>query len=324
MANLIIVFSSVVLILVVIIFTLIGKIKSQIKQLNEKEKEKIRQVTEDEKERLRQIELLETRQKAIQERLEDTLKHERDLVKQEINNIRQLEEQKLKNDLELDRIDLKDELEALRQAELKKMREEHEKILGEMLNERKETAELLEPLRKELIEYRAKREAVNADILRAEKMQMDEAFHRIILDILDKEDIQYLLSIEGKVHNKDVLRKLIWSTYLIKPTNDMLNRILEGKNKVSGVYKITDPLGRPYIGKSVDVRARLQQHVKSSVNVGTISHQAIHDEFKKQGIENFTFELLEECSRDEIGEREKYYIDFYESNIYGFNERKGG
>ena len=83
-------------------------------------------------------------------------------------------------------------------------------------------------------------------------------------------------------------------------------------------------LFRSYIGKSVDVRARLQQHVKSSVNVGTISHQAIHDEFKKQGIENFTFELLEECSRDEIGEREKYYIDFYESNIYGFNERKGG
>lgn len=317
MTQLIIVFSTIVLFLVVIIFNLNKKIKKQ-------EKEKIRQITEDEKERLRQIELLEARQKAVQERLDDTLKHERDLVKQEINNVRQLEEQKLKNDLELDRLDLEDELEALRQTELKKMREEHEKILGEMLNERKETAELLEPLRKELIEYRAKREAINADILRAEKMQMDEAFHHIVLDVLDKEDIQYLLSIEDKIHNKDVLRKLIWSTYLIKPTNDMLNRILKGKTKISGIYKITDPLGRPYIGKSLDIRNRLQQHVKSSINIGTISHQSIHDEFKKQGLENFTFELLEECPKEEIGAREKYYIDFYESNIYGFNERKGG
>lgn len=317
MIGLIIVFSSIVLILVLTIISLNRKIKKQNIHIE-------RKISDEEKDLQQQIELLKTRQKAVQERLEDTLKHERDLIKQEINNVRQLEEQKLKNDLELDRINLKDELEVLRQAELKKMQEEHEKVLEEMLNEQKETAELLEPLRKELMEYRAKREAVNADILRAEKMQMDEAFHRIILDTLDKEDIQYLLSIEGKVHNKDVLRKLIWSTYLIKPTNDMLNRILKGKNKVSGIYKITDPLGRPYIGKSVDVKNRIQQHAKSSVNVGIISHQAIHDEFKKQGIENFTFELLEECSRDEIGEREKYYIDFYESNIYGFNERKGG
>lgn len=44
----------------------------------------------------------------------------------------------------------------------------------------------------------------------------------------------------------------------------------------------------------------------------------------EEGIWNFTFELLEECSRDKLNEREKYYIDFYKSNLYGYNLTKGG
>ena len=34
------------------------------------------------------------------------------------------------------------------------------------------------------------------------------------LSELDKEDIDYLISIEHKIHNKDLLHKLIWSEYL--------------------------------------------------------------------------------------------------------------
>ena len=39
---------------------------------------------------------------------------------------------------------------------------------------------------------------------------------------------------------------------------------------------------------------------------------------------NFTFEVLEEIEKDKLNEREAYWVDFYQSNIYGMNEKKGG
>lgn len=44
----------------------------------------------------------------------------------------------------------------------------------------------------------------------------------------------------------------------------------------------------------------------------------------KDGVENFTFEVLEECGRGELNDREKYYIDFYRAQEYGYNMNKGG
>lgn len=44
---------------------------------------------------------------------------------------------------------------------------------------------------------------------------------------------------------------------------------------------------------------------------------------KQHGIENFTFELLEEVPKDKLSERETFYIDFYQSKKVGLNERKG-
>jgi hypothetical protein len=44
---------------------------------------------------------------------------------------------------------------------------------------------------------------------------------------------------------------------------------------------------------------------------------------KQYGIENFTFELLETVPKDELSEREKYYIDFYKTKEVGLNERNG-
>jgi len=38
---------------------------------------------------------------------------------------------------------------------------------------------------------------------------------------------------------------------------------------------------------------------------------------------NFTFELLEECSRDKLNEKETFWIDMYQSNKFGYNMQKG-
>ena len=43
----------------------------------------------------------------------------------------------------------------------------------------------------------------------------------------------------------------------------------------------------------------------------------------RDGIDQFTFELLEEVPKDKLTEREHYYIEFYDSKRYGLNERNG-
>ena len=44
----------------------------------------------------------------------------------------------------------------------------------------------------------------------------------------------------------------------------------------------------------------------------------------KDGVENFTFEVIEECDRSQLNDRETYYIDFYRSQEHGYNMSKGG
>ena len=44
---------------------------------------------------------------------------------------------------------------------------------------------------------------------------------------------------------------------------------------------------------------------------------------QRDGVWNFSFELLEECSSDLLNEKEAFWIDTYSSNIYGLNTMKG-
>jgi len=43
-----------------------------------------------------------------------------------------------------------------------------------------------------------------------------------------------------------------------------------------------------------------------------------------EGVENFTFEIVEVCAKEEQSEKEKYWIDFYKSKEYGYNSKAGG
>ena len=43
----------------------------------------------------------------------------------------------------------------------------------------------------------------------------------------------------------------------------------------------------------------------------------------KEGLEIFTWEIIEICEKEKQNEREKYWIEFYHSNEYGYNMRQG-
>ena len=135
----------------------------------------------------------------------------------------------------------------------------------------------------------------------------------------DREDIHYLLTtVAPQVRNKDVVPKLVWSEYLQKLTQDLMKRAeIEDK---PGIYKITNiKTNKCYIGKSTKVKQRLIDHIKGAVGISTIADQKIHHAMLEEGLWNWTFECVCECEKDQLSEKEKYYIDFFKAKDWGYN-----
>lgn len=91
-----------------------------------------------------------------------------------------------------------------------------------------------------------------------------------------------------------------------------------------GVYKITNIInGKVYIGCSNDIEDRWYKHKYEASHSELIAYNySIHQAFRKYGLENFKFEIIENC--DDYFEREKYWIAFYDSYNNGYNETLGG
>jgi group I intron endonuclease len=93
-----------------------------------------------------------------------------------------------------------------------------------------------------------------------------------------------------------------------------------------GIYKIENLInGKIYIGKSVNIKNRFQNHKSESFNEKSNAYDtAIHRAIRKYGIESFSFEVIEKCSREDLSNREKYWIEFYNSFGKGYNLTLGG
>lgn len=113
-----------------------------------------------------------------------------------------------------------------------------------------------------------------------------------------------------------------------------INRIYnKEKVKMTGIYLITNNInGKIYIGQSIDIKRRYAQHQRSGqpdkyANKNERdSNTPIHLAMQKYGIENFTLSILEQCSKDQLDEKEKYWIKKYNScnKQIGYNISEGG
>lgn len=86
--------------------------------------------------------------------------------------------------------------------------------------------------------------------------------------------------------------------------------------KKVGIYKITNPKGKVYIGQSIDIIKRWNVYrylIRSSMG------NKIFNSLKKYGPDNHTFEILEECTKDQLSVREVYYKTKYNSIADGLN-----
>lgn len=218
------------------------------------------------------------------------------------------------------------------QALMKERREAMDKLEEENLDDYLDQQMSLESqyqkdklkLQSEINNLSALRASLIEAQIREQKLKDEQDFYRIHLSIDAQEDIDKLLRFAKECHSQQPLRKLIWSEYFLKPFGEMTGRIL-GKDKISGIYKITNIKdGKIYIGQSTDIKTRWSNHIKAALKIDSIAHSRVHDAMGDDGIWNFTFELLEQCPKEKLNEREKYYIEFYQSNTYGYNKTVGG
>ena len=181
----------------------------------------------------------------------------------------------------------------------------------------------LSQINTELEEYRIKRDAINAEILRSRALNEQQDFYRIQIDENSKHDIDIINSIRPQIYKFETLNKLLYDNYVSKPAKEMVKRVLEGRNP-SGIYKITNiETQEIYIGKSTSVADRWINHVKSACGLDGVADSQFQRALKKYGVDSFTWELLEETSKDKLTEREKYYIQFYDTTRYGYNMKVG-
>lgn len=94
----------------------------------------------------------------------------------------------------------------------------------------------------------------------------------------------------------------------------------------TGIYKYTNKInGNSYIGQSVKLNRRKIEHSTNYCNpLSKEYNSTIHQAFRKYGYENFDYEILEECTTDELDDREIYFIDLYDTYYNGYNNTKGG
>lgn len=97
---------------------------------------------------------------------------------------------------------------------------------------------------------------------------------------------------------------------------------------ICGIYKITNQIdGKCYIGQSINILKRWTEHRYRAMSKGSEGFENhFYRSIRKYGLENFSFEILEECPKEELNEKEQFYVAKYCSNQenFGYNLTEGG
>ena len=167
-------------------------------------------------------------------------------------------------------------------------------------------------------------EALLAPLRQYEMEQQERLFYTIQVPDEYKDDINFLVTtVSQKVQHPDIINKLVWAEYVKPYIDETFKRV--GIEDKPGIYKITNINNcKCYIGKSTNVKKRITDHFKSSIGIKTIADQAVHHESWKTGFWNWAIEIVIYCEKEQLTELEKYYIDFFKSNNFGYNKTGGG
>jgi group I intron endonuclease len=74
-----------------------------------------------------------------------------------------------------------------------------------------------------------------------------------------------------------------------------------------GIYKITSPTKKVYIGQSINIEKRFNTYKRLDCK----KQPAIYNSFLKYGINKHKFEIICECDITELNDKERYYQDAF-------------
>lgn len=206
-----------------------------------------------------------------------------------------------------------------RESEAKQLQLEEDYLL--LVQEKQES---INEVNRKLAALKATRDAAILAAKREQEVADSPQVYNISLDTDDASDIQYIQSVMSKLHNPTVLGKYIWTTYYQKKYKVLAANVL-GEDVVCGVYKLTNQLTKEcYVGQSKNCAKRWSEHLRCACGAAAASKSnALYDAMRRDGISNFSFELLEKCEPEDLNEKEAFFINLYSADTLGYNSTSG-
>lgn len=154
---------------------------------------------------------------------------------------------------------------------------------------------------------------------REEEKKQKLHFYHIQLSDADIEEIARLRSVAPHLRDQEALNKVIWKVYYEKPTSDLIGRVV-GNTVKTGIYKITNMENQMcYVGQAVDIASRWRQHIKRGIGAEAPTRNKLYPAMLAIGVENFTFEIIEECERSQLDQKEQYWQQFFHARDFGYS-----
>ena len=154
---------------------------------------------------------------------------------------------------------------------------------------------------------------------RAEEIKQKQDFYRLQLTTIDLDEIKRLREVEPYLREKEPLNKVIWKVYYEKPYTDLIGRVV-GTGIHTGIYKITNIENQMcYVGQAVNIADRWKQHIKRGIGAEAPTRNKLYPTMLEIGVENFTFEIVEECDKSKLNEREDYWQEFFHAKDFGYS-----
>jgi group I intron endonuclease len=87
-----------------------------------------------------------------------------------------------------------------------------------------------------------------------------------------------------------------------------------------GIYKITNLKNNMcYVGQAVSIAQRWKQHIKRGIGAEAPTKNKLYPAMLADGVENFTFEIIEQCEKEQLNEREQYWQEYFKAKEFGYS-----
>lgn len=245
-------------------------------------------------------------------------------------NILQESCDRTKNDLKEKQNNLDQQYELLKEQSIKSFEQYSDILDKSYTSKERQVIDKIEQLQRsreqaenQLAQIKSIYQAATAARLREKQDQEKRKFYQLQIPPKQIADIQTLKSWKQDLNDPSIVAKIIWSSYVMKPASDLCNRVV-GSSPICGIYKITNiTSGDIYIGQSVNIADRFKQHIKCGLGIDAPATNKLYNNMQEWGVWNFTFEILQKCSRSQLNEKERFWIEMYQSNEVGLNVTKG-